>query len=404
MTICYFSDRLEAVEGQLVRTVNAVERNKRKGKDQRRTLDVYREFEDGYAECRNLYYCMYGYRVGFPHDENSMYYNGSCSFTEKEEKFDLCKEMHFDSRPLTEAERELVIQKYPAFSYTLKKWRGTIRETLKALAVWKKHPEVEFILSAGFKNIAFNKGFWKLTEKKRKEIVLFMRKNPDCRNFTLLDIQRCIKNGYDIGEFSLYKVFLNITDGNVSFDLYRYLVKIGKANRRGVALYRDYWNLLVQSRHSTKDAYWEYPKDLQERHDLLRDEIHRVERLKQKEELKKKQDAYSKAVRKIAGITLDENGYSVYVPETVEEIMHHAERLHQCLVTCDYISRVIAGKCVLVFVTKDGEPEATAELLKGDRIGQFYKDELDRDECLPSVEVRALVDRWIAKKSEKAVA
>lgn len=55
-------------------------------------------------------------------------------------------------------------------------------------------------------------------------------------------------------------------------------------------------------------------------------------------------------------------------------------------------------ECVLVFVQKNGEPIATAELKKGNKIGQFYANELDRDNCLPTDEVRAVMNKWLELK------
>ena len=72
--------------------------------------------------------------------------------------------------------------------------------------------------------------------------------------------------------------------------------------------------------------------------------------------------------------------------------------MHQCLVSCDYISRVIKGECVLVFVQKNGKPIATAELKSGNKIGQFYANELDRDNCLPTGEVREVMNKWLEMK------
>lgn len=96
------------------------------------------------------------------------------------------------------------------------------------------------------------------------------------------------------------------------------------------------------------------------------------------------------------------DGYSVYVPDSVNEIAEQASKLHQCLVQCDYIQQVIDGHCLLVFIRKNGEPVATAEILSGDRIGQFYADELDRNNCLPTEEVRKVFNRWLLWKKRES--
>ena len=137
---------------------------------------------------------------------------------------------------------------------------------------------------------------------------------------------------------------------------------------------------------------------MQKKHDELREEVARIEELKRLETLKAKQEKYIKAVKNYLPMNYDIDGYTVFVPGTVEEIDRQAKELHQCLITCDYISRVIKGECVLVFVQKNGEPVATAELKKGNKIGQFYANELDRDNCLPTDKVRAVMNKWIELK------
>ena len=69
MFLCHYEDRITVVDGKLCRIVNATA--KRKGCEHL-TLDIYREFEDETADCRNLYYSMVGgYRVAFPGTKNA---------------------------------------------------------------------------------------------------------------------------------------------------------------------------------------------------------------------------------------------------------------------------------------------------------------------------------------------
>lgn len=404
MTICDYEDRLDLLDGKLVRVIKATSRSKRQPK---RTLDVYREDEDGNAVCRNLYSsCYNGYRVGFPNDTTNI--NGYTYVEELQDWGECPRLTFFPSRPLTEAEKALVVGQYPEFRYVLAKWQGSIVDTMKALDLWKEHKEIELVLASGYQSVAFNKSFWKLTEKKRKEIALFMRKNPGLKDLTLSDIQTVLKHGLDAEDWGRYKAFCR-REGNVSYDTYKYLVRIGMADGRGKWLYRDYQNLLSQTQHNGNDVYWKFPSDLQARHDRLMEEVRRIrdveeaERNRKKaEELMRKQEAYVKAVKKLFPLKAEIGGYTVYVPETIADIKEQADKLHQCLITCDYVSQVADNKCVLVFVRRDGKPVATAQILDGDRIGQFYADELDRSDCLPDDDVRRAVDRWLElKKSVK---
>lgn len=396
MTICAYIDRLEVAGNQLVRVVKAISR-----KDKTKQLDVYKEYENGYCECRNLYYSMFGYRVGFPDEANSLYRKGYLGFVQKLEDYAKCSKIKsFFSRKISNDEKVVVSDFYPDFKYIFKKTDLTVQETLDVLGIWKNHKEIEYVLASGFKKVALNKSFWKLTEKKKKPVCDFMRKNPLWKNYSLADIQTAIKFKIGLEDFKVYKNFCFMCR-TVSYDVYKYLCKIGKDNMGGIFLYRDYKTLLLQTSHNAEDEYWLYPKDLQKKHDELRDEVERIKELEEIKNLKKKQNDYKKVVENLFKFKTEIDGYSVYVPETVEDIKLQAEKLHQCLIQCDYVSQVIKKSCVLVFIRKDNEPIATVQLLNGDKIGQFYANELDRDNCLPTDEVREVFNKWLEYKNKK---
>lgn len=392
MTICNFTDKLEIVNSELCRIVTA------EAKKTYNILDIYREFESGKIECRNLYYSMYGYRVGFPGEVNSYYKNSYCTFVQNLDEYGDCNKIKaFYSFPIGEKEKGLIISKYPDFKYVLNKYSDTIENTMLALDIWKAHKEVEYILASGFVKVALSRAFWKLSENKQKEIAMFIRKNPAKKSLRLSDIQNIIKYNLSDNEFEEYKTWC-FHYGKCGYEVYKYLVKHGRADYQGLSLYRDYMALLKQTLHDRKEDYWRFPKNLQKKHDELREEVARIEEWKRLETLRAKQEKYLKAVEKYLPMNYDINGYTVFVPGSVEEIDRQAKELHQCLVSCDYISRVIKGECVLVFVQKNGEPIATAELKKGNKIGQFYANELDRDNCLPTDEVRAVMNKWLEMK------
>jgi len=154
MYICDYKDRLEIENGEVVRILTATAR-----KDFTKSLEIYKEYESGKKVCRNLYYSMYGYRVAFPNDVVSMYSNGTCSYIQDLEKYEEC-EIHafkFYSYKLSENDKKNVISIYPDFKYVINKWNGTISQTLEVLRIWKEHKDIEFMLCAGFQNIALNK-------------------------------------------------------------------------------------------------------------------------------------------------------------------------------------------------------------------------------------------------------
>lgn len=388
---CEYKDRLTVCNGELVRVVNA----EYKIKGDSNSLDVFREHENGYTECRNLYYSQIGgYFVGFPGERNK-YFN---CFIQKLDQYEECRLPAFDyySRHIKECEKDLIISLYPDFKYVFNKWSGSIHNVLVVLRIWKEHPEVEFLLAAGFMNLVFNAAFWKLSESKRRGVALYMRQH-DVKNYSLADIQTILKYNLTISEFLEYRKFCS-NEKRCRYDIFRYLQKIGMADYRGVELYQDYWKLLKKTNHDKKDPYWIYPKDLQAKHDQVREEVDRIEEIKILEKLMEKQEGYYKAIKRKLKYNRIIDGYSVFIPDNVAEINRQATRLHQCLISADYISKVIRKECVLVFIQKDGEPIATAQLFKGNKIGQFYADEFDRENCLPTDEVRQVLNKWIELK------
>lgn len=388
---CEYYDRLEYDGEQFVRTVLAICPATRAHGHME--LDVYRESEDGWIECRNLYYnALGGYLVEFPNEVNKTY-----RYTAVLEEWDECTKINMPSRMLTDAEREALCREYPRFGYVLAKWRGTIEETMSVLNVWKEHPEVEYVLASGFERVAMSARFWTLSGGKRKEVALFMRKNPRCRDMTLSDILSIVRHGYDVEDYLIY-LHDRARLGRVSYPEYLY---IQTQDGCGVGYYRDYMKLLRQTQHNARDDYWRYPKDLRAAHERVAREVEREKALRDAEKLKAKQGMYSKAVRKYMGYKTEIDGYSVYVPDDVLDVQRQAVELHQCLVSCDYIGKVIDKECVLVFVRKDDVPIATAEILPDWSIGQFYANELNRFDCLPTDEVRGVMGKWLEKFSRR---
>ena len=396
MHFCDYFDRLEIENGELVRILTArAKAKKMKGRE----LDVFKEYESGKTVCRNVYYgSMGGYRVAFPKEMTSLYREGYCPFEQKLEKYGECRIPAFQwySRDLNDKEKELICSLYPDFKYVLKKYQGSIVGTLALLRIWKEHKEVEYVLAGGFKYLAFNKSFWKMTEQKRKEVAMFIKKNPEYQHKPLTTIQTIIKYNLSKQDLEEYEMFCD-SNGKVRYDVFRYLEKCGLDDYNGVQLYHDYWNLLKQTPHSKTENYWRYPKNLAQKHQILLKEVEQINALKEKEKLEKKQELYFKAVKKLLKYKLEVDGYTVYIPETVEDISFQAKILNQCLISNDYISRVINKRCVLVFIRKNGCPVATAELFKGNKIGQFYCNQSKKN-YLPSKKIKDVMNKWIEYK------
>ena len=124
--------------------------------------------------------------------------------------------------------------------------------------------------------------------------------------------------------------------------------------------------------------------------DYFNDEVWKAE----DEEEQKKKDDFEKMMKKWNGKSIKMNDIEIYVPRTYEEVDAHAKALHQCLIYADYIKKVIEKKLLLVFVSKNGKPNATAEIKRDGTIGQFYADERSKN-IFPSEVVKKIMNEWI---------
>jgi hypothetical protein len=131
----------------------------------------------------------------------------------------------------------------------------------------------------------------------------------------------------------------------------------------------------------------------------LRDFHNKV--LAEVDEIKKNKDKEKfaglfKAIKNYVKYNQTVDGYYIFFSADQEEWNKQADKLHQCIVRCDYMKKVIDRKSLLAFITKDGEPIATAEIQKEKTINQFYTDEHSSD-YYPSKELKAIFNKWLEK-------
>lgn len=396
-------DRIYNDNGVIVRIVTAMTDIKKKSLTTHYETDVYMEDENGVRKCRCLYYSNFGggYRVIYPGEVGSLYgNNGGNTFIQEDEEYGPCNELCIASGAITDFEKELICSKYNDFRYVLNKWSGSRAKVLEVLKIWKEHKEVELMLAAKMYNLVFTPGFWKRTIKNQKALITFLKKNPAAKGLKLSQLDEILKNNITLKEYKRYYEEKRMHYYKISYDTWKYLKENAMLDYENISLYHDYVKLLRFSTHDRKNPYWKYPKDLQAKHDRLLVEVGNLKELEQKKALEKKQKNYFKAVEKFLNLEGTYAGYKVYIPQTVEEISEHAKALNQCLVSCDYITRVINKRCLLVFIKKKDKSIATAELLEGNKLGQFYANELDRNNCRPTEKVKKAFNLWLEHKIE----
>lgn len=397
------SERIVLERGKLCRVVTAHGIGKMKG----RQIDVAKIYEDGKQYCRNIdYRPIAGYVVEFP---RVTYKGWNGSYKGRAYKFSKCflNITNISYSSPDENDKQIFLQKYPEFKWIFQKSALTNSQYFHLLPFWKQHPqEVEILLANGYTKLALDGRLWKA--KDRKPILEWIKENRTEENACLEGIRVCVKFGCSYSEWRRYR---NVVRRGyyVEYDVFKYLESSlqKKETLYGkIRTYRDYIEMAKEAGHNIKEKYWRFPKNLKSAHDKVLREVTNIRALREKEKDKEKEKNYIKAVTKWNGkeVTLS-NGVRVYVPQSIEDIVKQAEALKQCLIASDYVKKVIEKKCLLVFIRNKEKPLATAEILPGNKIGQFYGNEANVDRCAPpkkAKEAMEIFKRKFLKKKKAA--
>lgn len=416
-------DRIEVENGKIVRIVTA--EYDKAGKGPYSCIDVYKEDEDGNAWRRNLYMSMWGgYVVMFPgHPRNTTSYSYSYdpSIAEEEDWEECSRSLFGFSRThLNDTERGNIIMYHYDFKYVFNKYCfRNLREVMDKLIIWKQHPELELMLAAGFEKLGMNKQLYRMKPENRKEVMKFCRNNPDACNLNYREIRLCMKSDNPdlmIRYFELVPTWKRTgwsrdnyhSSSSINIAEFTYLDRKKLASNEGVDMYCDYMYMLRRSNHNTDDPYWHFPQNLKKQHDKLLEE-ERIEREAKKRaeeerkaaEMKKRDSDFQKVCKKYKKYNSVVGDYNIYISTDYDDWKKQADALHQCIVYADYMKHVAERRCLIVFIRKGDEPIATAEILPGKKLGQFYGNEIDRNNCKPSEEVQQVFNKWLEKVTVK---
>ena len=400
-----FEDRitLDKKKNEIVRIINARSNQKiipglKKG--EQTNFDCYKEYETSPDVCRNLYRNFYNYLgVEFPKEIVWNYRTKRHVRRGYDEWDEVCCGVHIDTPYYpTEREKKIICDKYPAFRYVLNKWSGTRSQTMAVLKVWKEHPEVELPLSLGYYDIIFCKSFYTMKKEDLKKCYKYMNENRQL-NLSITDLKIIVKHGEEVSDmYCRAKMIMGrsvkISELKWILGQYDKYYKNKSWSLRGDMA--DYKELCKYFHKDMKDEYWAHPKNLRERVDDLRVQRENIRMLAMAEELKKKMTRYKKVIKQFEGWDRVIDGYSIIIPKTVEQWQKQASVLNQCIIRMNYMDEV-NDNYVLFFILKDDTPIATCEVtdLLEKKIGQFYADEHDRSNCLPTPEVRNAMLKYL---------
>ena len=364
-------------------------------------VTVYRQREDGKEEVRHLAFApMMGYAVFEDMSQDNEWAKPIMNCAA------LRTGMNVFSGCVTEEERESMEEAFPGFKWTLQK-AGDVycAKAMKLLQEWVKDSRVELLVGAGFDNLVGNGTFSRMTKEKQKQVLAFVRDTEGAKNWTLQKVLFAMKGG-DPNEYDRWKSFRDSWGRSFSWEGYNYL-KAHKGENK--AYYHDYFEMAKECGHDMKDPYWYAPKNLQKAHDKVLKEVERVREArreratlelikKQQEEEKTKFAKFRRFAKRFQKLQINTDGFKVYVPGEVDDIVKQAEILHQCLISCDYIRKMASRRSVLVFITNDkGKRIATAEIMPDGKVGQFYGDERSEKKLHPGKQAQAALDKWVRK-------
>lgn len=305
--------------------------------------------------------------------------------------------------------KKIILKVNPEYKYLLNKisleQECNIFTLFKLMQMWKEHPyEVELLVQKRFYSIALNKSLYKLTLKKKKEVLKAL-KNFN-HNVSLLTVQQYIKSGLKFDEWWAFMTWNNWrVKGNYidSLETFRYCQRKQIDKYR----YRDMLDMARNQGHNIDDPYWKYPNNPNEMHDRLLQIKLEQERMQEQEEMKKVQKAWDK-IQEIKNKNLKEsidlgNGYSLFIPTTIEQYRAAADKLHQCIITAKYYIKVAKGNCLLLMIWHNGEPSSTCEIDYNKQILQFYGNELDRKNCKPSEYEQEAMNKFLMEFKLKKI-
>ena len=398
-----FTDYISKCKGMVVRYVVATWPATRSHKAGRTT--VYREFENGKKQVRRLcYHTIAGYMVD-EHDAR-WWTSPIMECRSLSNGYNVC------GHDLSEEEIATITEAHPEFRWTLQKaGECNCAKAMRLLQQWLKNPNVELLVGANYDRLSLNKSFIRYGKEKQRKILNFVKDNDGAKNWPLQKI-KFVMEGHTEKEYEAWKSFRDKYDRAFSYKSYKYLTS--KRIKNGdIELYRDYIAMAKECGHNINDKYWYAPKNMHKAHEKVMAEVELVrearrqeqDEIEKKEELKKF-EAFRKVGKKFRDLITRYHGLTAYVPQDTDIVDKHANALHQCLVYADYIGKMARQRCLLVFIADSaGKPVATAEILPGGELGQFYGNELDRDPAKmePGKDEKKVVSKWLEKLKDSNI-
>lgn len=386
--------RFEAIEylgrmnGKIARIVKA----KWKGLE----LDVfYEDFETKDKFYRNLTMnYLAGYLVNFPGEKVKGMYGYPSYIQELEDwapaPFDVALYAHYDRK---EQDYLTLMEEYPEYKYMLKKlmkltetYYVRLDNVFGCMRLYKDYPEMEYLICHEFFYLIGNVSIYKYKPENKKLFMNYLIKYKSWfrsnNNMGSREIMACAKAGISPTYHQLVKAY--------PADVTKYLIDKG-FYKLGERYYGDYQRMATEMGHDIKDPYWRYPSDLVKAHNKVMEEKAQFELNKNKE----KDKVLKQVVKPLQKNNKLVDGYNIFVANGTDQLIKASEELHQCLMTANYIDKVIEQESIIVMIWEKDTPIATAEIDYNKKVNQFYANELNHNNCKPTEAVKNAFYSWL---------
>ena len=325
------------------------------------------------------------------------YYDGS---------WHACKIDLYDKYATITYNLENVLELKPELKYSKVKLQDNI---ILFTSKYNTYPEIEFLRKLGLEKYENSKAILKkLQAKDSKHFKKFLIMLASQKLEIKISRIRSAYNyaGLSVDKLKEFALIDNIRDNMIYFnhswenrgekpfepknDAPQLQKLISKANADW-GYYRDYLSMAREVGHDISDEYWRFPYNLKKLHDKVMEE----EKIIQAQKDLYKTLKLKEVVKNMTKFNANVDGYDIFIPTKYREIKEQCDVLYQCLLRCGYDKMMLKQELILVFIRKEGKPIATAEVFYNKRVGQFYADEHDHNNCHPAPEVEKAFYKWL---------
>lgn len=387
---CTYIEHLELRDNDIVRMITATY------KDKKDTV-YYERLKDGECFGRYIEYSyMSGYLVTFKGEKKRLYYGYNEIMEEQD--FEPYNQLNICGINKNSFVKRLAfIEKvHPELKYLFLKLKSnkTYQDINNAylfeiIRKYWKHPELENLIIYNQLSLAMDERFYKLSKSKLKEVINFIKNNhkkyPQYE-MKLSDILGCLKHNIPLDKLNFFRQCKS------DINLFNYLNK--QNSNINIHYYQDYIQMVKDTGHNADDPYWKYPSDIVLQHNKLMNELALIEKQKHLE-LQNKFKLVSDNISKLNNYIID--NYLFYIPNDYADVVAQAKTLNQCLITCDYISKMIEQKSILIFIKNNEKRIGTIEINYNKKIIQAYGDELNRNSCSLPKQIMDYAKQFIDK-------